>query len=71
MRWDGIPPNNLEGGWHPPNEQVSRVDALAVASPNIGGVRFLGLEGLTPAGIFPGGSKWAGSEFMPCIQWRI
>jgi hypothetical protein len=21
-------------GWHPPNEQVSRVDAIAVASPN-------------------------------------
>jgi hypothetical protein len=21
---DGIPPNNLEGGWHPPNNQVSR-----------------------------------------------
>jgi hypothetical protein len=34
----------------------------------IGGVRFLGLEGLTPVGIFPGGSKWAGSEFMPCIH---
>jgi hypothetical protein len=35
MRWDGIPSNNLEGGWHPPNEQVSRVDAIAVACPQI------------------------------------
>jgi hypothetical protein len=28
-------PNNLEGGWHPPNNQVSRGDAIAVASPQI------------------------------------
>jgi hypothetical protein len=28
-------PNNLEGGWHPPNEHVSRVGAIAVASPQI------------------------------------
>jgi hypothetical protein len=35
MRGDGIPPNNLEGGWHPPNNQMSRGDAIAVASPQI------------------------------------
>jgi hypothetical protein len=37
---------------------------VVLIAATIGGVRFLGLEGLTPAGIFPGGSKWAGSESL-------
>jgi hypothetical protein len=28
-------PNNFEGGWHPPNNQALRGDAITVASPEI------------------------------------
>jgi hypothetical protein len=35
MRWDGIPQIILKADGILPNEQVSRVDAIAVASPQI------------------------------------
>jgi hypothetical protein len=35
MRWDCIPQLIWKGDRIPPNEQVSRVDAIAVASPQI------------------------------------